>query len=284
MSRRLYFGQTQIAIFGEKLFDDPDTVKRVIDHFRRDPELSRTIKVLTAEGEASKVAEVKPKTEKLLFRYIRGIMDNERTNGRVMDVNLNEFVIALSKAENATMIPKVLVEGDELSISGLAFMKDYRIAGYLSEYDALYYNTLRGKRQGGRESVDVDGMSVEYVSNNTKSSIRLLNDNPEHIEVGINVDVEGTVIGGEYGTDIFNDETIKRIEEALDKVANQSCSSVIRKLQRDLNVDALMIGDYLKKFHPSLWDKVRDRWDEVYPDITVTPAISNKVRRIGEVK
>lgn len=284
LSRRLYFGQTQIVIFGEKLFENPEEVKQVIDHFRRDPELSRTIKVLIAEGEGSKVAEVKPKSEKLLFRYIRGILDNERTNGRIIDINMNEFVTALSKTENTTMLPKMSVKDDEIKISGVAFVKNYKLAGYLSEYDTLYFNTLRGTRKGGRENINVGDLTVEYATNNTSRSIKLLNGDPDNIEVGINVRIEGTVVGGEYDKELFDDETIKRIEKSLDSMSDESCSSVIKKLQKDLNVDALLIGDYLKKFHPSLWDKVKDRWDEVYPNIKITPVISNKVRRIGNVK
>lgn len=284
VSRRLYFGHTQIAVFGEKLFENPEKIKEVIDHFRRDPQFSRTIKVLITPGEASKISEIKPKVEKLLFRYIRGILDNEATNGSIIDINLSEFLTMLNRPEKTSILPNITAEGDELKISGAAVIKDLKVVGHITEYDTLYFNTLRGVREGGREIVNVGDLSVEFATTNTTRKLELINDDPDNLEIKIGVRIEGTLVGGEFDKELFDSDTISKIEEQLNKMSEESCSFVLKKLQKDFKADALLMSDYLEKFHPSVWEKVKDKWSEIYPEIKIVPEIDNKVRRIGTVK
>ncbi|MDI6617319.1 MAG: Ger(x)C family spore germination protein [Clostridiales bacterium] len=283
LSRRLFFGFTQTIIFGEELLKNPDKFEEVLDYFRRAPEFGRSMRVLAAEGEACKVAEIKPKNEKLLFRYIRGILENESSNGRISDITFNEFITMLS-ANGDSVMPKVTVKGDELKIAGDAIIKDYKLQGFLPEYDSFYFNALSGKRKAGSESINTNGLTVNYLIRNTGRSIKLINDDPENIEVGINIETEGVISSASAGMEIYDDNFIKKVERDLNDVDEESCSFVIKKLQKDYKNDALLIGEYLRKHNPSLWNKVKDKWNEVYPTIKIIPTVDNKIRRIGTVK
>ena len=284
VSRRLFFGHTQIVILSQELFKNTKKAKEVIDYLRRDPQFNRTIRLLITEGEASKIAEVKPKVEKLLFRYIKGIIDNEDTNGRIIDINLSEFIVLISGPEATSIIPKVSVKGDELKISGAAVIKDFKLCGYISEYESLYFNTLQGTRSGGVESINFEGSSTEFASNNTSRKLELINSDPDNLEIEINVKIEGILMSSEFGKELFDTDTINKIEKEFNKMSDENCSLVIKKLQKEYKADALSISAYLRKFHPDVWDKVKERWEEIYSNIKIIPRMDYRIRRIGTVK
>lgn len=284
VSRRLYFGHTQIIILSQELFKNTKKTKEVIDYLRRDPQFNRTIRLLITDGDASKIAGIKPKVEKLLFRYINGIIDNEDTNGRIIDINLTEFIAMITQPEATAIIPKVSVKGDELKISGAAVIKDFKLSGYISEYESLYFNTLQGTRSGGVESVNFEGSSVEFTSNNTTRKLELLNSDPNNLEIEIDVKIEGILMGSEFDKELFDADTINKIEREFNKMSDESCRLVIKKLQKEYKADALSISAYLRKFHPDIWDKVKERWEEIYSNIKITPRMDYRIRRIGTVK
>ncbi|KPU44580.1 spore germination protein B3 precursor [Oxobacter pfennigii] len=283
LSRSLYYGHTQVIIFGEEFLKHSDKLKEVMDFFNRSPRFNRTARVLVAEGEASKVAETIPKGEKLMFRYIRDILQNEVTNGRLVEVNFNQFVSSMRQDGN-TVIPRIIPKKDEVKISGLGVMRDYKLQGFLSEYDTLYFNTLYGKRRGGREYINLNNISATFNTNNTVKKMRLLNSDINNLEVGINVVIEGSIADKGFENEIFDAEIINRLEKEYDKSSVESCNFVIKKLQQQLKADALKIGDYLYKYHPDIWQEIQGKWEEVYPKIKITPIINHKIRRTGEVK
>jgi Ger(x)C family germination protein len=241
------------------------------------------MRVLVTDSEASKIGEIQPKNEKLVFRYIRGILENESSNGRITDITFNEFVSSIGGFGNG-LLPKISIKSDEAKIAGTGLVKDFKLIGYLSEADSYYFNSMMGKRKAGSTTVNIEDLTIDYVIRDSSRSIKLINDDPNNLDVSINLKTEGVVQSAEANEEIFNDELIKKAEQELNKLDEESCKSVIQKLQKEYKLDALSIGEYIRKFHPSVWDNVKDKWEEIYPNIKITPIVDNKIRRIGTVK
>lgn len=284
ISRRMFFGHTQVIVLGEKFMKNPEKMKQVLDYFDRSPRFNRTARVLIAEGEeASKLAEVNPKGEALMSRYLREIMQNEVTNGRIVEINFNQF-ISMMRKDGSGILPRAIIEKEEVKISGLGLIKDFKLVGYLSEYDSLFYNTMIGKRRGGREYINLGDITATFVTSNTSRRMQLLNKDVNNLEVGIHVNIEGSIADNGYFGDIFDAKMIRRLESEYNKMIEDSSKFVVKKLQKEFNVDALNIGEYLQKYHPGVWDKVDDKWDEIYPTVKITPIMDHRIRRIGETK
>lgn len=284
ISRRLYFGHTQCVIFGEEVLKNPDKFKEAIGYLEEGQQFSRNMLVIAAQGEASKIADINPKDEKLLFRYLRETLSNEVLNARMVNMTFNKFACMLRDNEGDGIIPKVVPYKDEVKIAGLGIIKDYRLLGYLSEYDTLYFNTLAGRRKGGVISFNMGDITMAFTSSDMSRKITLANSDPENLEVVIKMEIEGDLSDDPFDIDIFDAEKIKDIQKVIDKSTEDSCKFVIDKLQKEFGVDALEIGEYLYKFHPSVWDKVKDNWDEVYPSIKITPVVKHMIRRVGVTK
>lgn len=283
ISRRLFFGFNQVVIFGEDFMKNTEKVKEALDYFRRSPEFSRSMRVLLAQGEASSIGETKPKGERLMSKYIRSILDNEVSNGRITDLTFNEFIVN-AEGTGSSIIPLISIGKDNVIIAGMGIMKNYQIVGYLSEDEALYFNTMSGRRSGGSETVTAGNMTIDFTIRRMDREILLLNSDINNLSVGIHINVEGAVTTGEADREIFDSGIIKNIETELDKKDTERCAGVIKKLQKDYNADALKIGDYLKKFHPSIWEKIKDKWDEIYQSVKIIPTVNTKIRRVGTVK
>lgn len=283
ISRRLFFGFTQVFIFSEEFLKNSNAVKNVLDAILRDPEYNKSARVLVSDGEAAKIGELKPKGEKFVFRYLRGILENEASNGRIMQVDFNQFLSTGYKIGTG-VLPKVVIKDNEAKISGLGLIKDYKLIGFLPEYDTMFFNLLNGTRKGGTESIRIGNLQVDFAMRNMKRNIELISVDINKLEIGINVEIEGTILGGKEDEPLFDSATIDMVEKELNSMEEESCRFVINKLQKEFNIDALDIGCYLKKYHPDIWDKVKDKWDEIYPNIKITPNIENRVRRIGTIK
>lgn len=283
ISRRLFFGFTQVIIFGEEFLQNPDKVKEVIDYFRRNPEFGRSMRVLAAEGEAADVAEITPEGEKLLSRYTRGVLENQSSSGRITDMTFNEFIVMMSDTGSGVM-PRVTVKKDEIKVAGLALIKGYKKVGELTEFDTPYFNALNDRSKSGSMSINVDDITVNYVIRNSSRKMELVNSDPDKLEVSVIVKTEGVIPSGEADREIFDSSFLKEVETQLNKVENESFAYVVKKLQKEYGIDALMIGEFLRKYHPSLWSKLGGRWNEIYPNMKITPVADNRIRRIGTVK
>jgi Ger(x)C family germination protein len=284
ISRRLYFGHAKVIIFGEEFVKNREKFMEVIDYLGRDPNINWAIRGMVADGEASKTAEMNPKDEKLLFRYLRGILDNEVTSGRILDVRFNDF-LSMMMENGVGMLPRVHTASDEAKISGLSLFKDYKYVGYLSEYDTLYFNTLNGTRNGGRVYINHDGLKASFTTSNTTRKVKLENSDVNTLEIGIHVHVEGNLSNIELkGNKELDAEALAALEQELKKTDEESCGFVIKKLQGEFKADALGMGEYIRKYHPSIWDQVKDKWDKVYPAVKITPVVDYRIRRIGLTK
>lgn len=284
LSRRLYFGHTQVAIFGEEFLKNPDKVKEVLGDIERSQQFSRTLRVLSCDGESSNAAELDPKGEKLLFRYLRGILENEDTNGRIIDLSFNKFMSMLTEGKGTGIIPRVSIDKDEVKISGIDILKDYKFIGSLSEYDTLYFNTISGRRKGGVIYINVGDTTLAFSTDNVSRRIKLVSSDPDKLKVEIDVEVEGSVSDSKIDQEIFDVDLLNKAEKELSKSDEESCRFVINELQKKYNVDILQIGEFLRKYHPEVWDVVGDRWSEIYPEIVITPVINDRIRRVGTAK
>ena len=284
INRSVYFGHMRMAVLGEELLKDEKSFKRVLDYIAREPSFSREIKFLSCDGEASSIGEIKPEVEKILAEYIKGIVENWESNGMIVKVDFNQFMDSIITNKGMAILPKISIEDGKANVLGASLIKDYKLVGSISADDTLYLNTLLGKRIGGNETIDIDNETVSFQSNKISRKIRLKNKDLDKLEIEIYTKIEGSISGYEIGGGELGGREILNIENAFNINGEERCKAVIKKLQKDYEVDVIGIGDYIKKFHPSVWEEVKDRWNEVYPNIRITPVMDYKVRRAGDIK
>jgi spore germination protein KC len=53
---------------------------------------------------------------------------------------------------------------------------------------------------------------------------------------------------------------------------------------RELDADIFGFGDAVYQRYPKEWESMKDRWDEIFPDIELEISIQAKLRLMGRIK
>lgn len=152
------------------------------------------------------------------------------------------------------------------------------------------------EKNTGVLDVEIEEKTSTFVILNLKSKITLENKEINNLKFTINVEMK-TELAEQYGTANLEDsKVVKTFEEAIAKTAEEKMESVIKKLQNELQTDILGIGNYLSHYHPKLWKKVKDDWEQgeyyfiksdIKPNVKVVlqkPGSINRTTTHGEKK
>lgn len=237
ISRDINYGHIKLLILSDELMGYPDTFKEIVDYFQRQSSLNRMMYVVLAEGKAEEYVKFKPSMEQNIETYISGLMQNSDRNSTILPVTLNELLIHLSENGNA-IIPSLKYDKDknEVILTGVALIKDYKLKGYLSQNETSDIEMLRGKLKGGKKSVYVDGHPIDISIENVRKKITMstLNDK---LLFNIDVFIEGQIKGYYIGGKPLTNDYISTIERNFNKSIEDECEEVIKITQNTFSID-----------------------------------------------
>lgn len=282
-SRVVSFSHIKLLVIGSELLQHPNTFKEILDYLQRQPALDRMMMVAISKGKAEDYIKYKPKMEKNIESYITGLMQNTSTNN-ILPVSLNEFLASLNENKNS-IIPCINMDKDkkELKISGVGIIKDYKLKGYLEPIETSNLEILRGKAKDVKKVIYMNGHPVDASFSSTETKIKMKNDGGKLV-FNINANLEGEIKGGYEELNISSKDTLKSIEENFNKSIAEECRQVIKITQQEFEVDPIGINDYMKKYHPRIWEQKENNWSDSYKNSIINVTINTKLRRIGVAK
>jgi spore germination protein len=283
-SRNVYMDHTKLLVLSEELLAFPDTVKEVIDYLSRHPKINRMLKVVVMEGRSEDLIAYDTVLETNISTYLRGLMENSSRNSSILPVSLNEFLKLLSENGNA-IVPSMKIDRDknELKLSGVAIIKDYKLEGYLSPAETSSLLMLRGRLRGGKKVIFVDGIPVDYEIDEVRRRIRLDNSG-ENLVFNVDVIMEGRLRGYHIDKEIFDKEMLSELQQNFNRSIRLEAEKIIELTQSEFGVDPIGFREYLEKFRPGVWDRVKDNWEEAYQAAVVNVNVDMNIRRIGVKK
>lgn len=283
-SRTVHFGHTQLLILSSDLMAYPDTVKEIVDYLQRQPSLNRTMQVAIADGSVEGYIKYQPVMEKNIESYISGVMENSSQNANVYPLSLNEFLMLLSENGNAT-VPRLSIDKDknELKINGVAIVKGYSLKGYLGPIETSDLEILRGKLKGGKKVILYEGHPVDYNIDSLERRVAVTRKNGK-LQFNLYIDMEGQLKGFYIGKEFLNSKELKMIESDFNKSIAEECRKVVKTTQSKFGVDPIGLREYVSKYHPIIWNNIKDNWQQEYKDAVININVDTKIRRIGVVK
>jgi spore germination protein len=283
-SRSLDMGHSSILILSDEMLSHSNTVKEVLDYLKRQPNINRTMLVVVIEGNVEDYIKFKPDMEKSVDIYITGLMENSSTNATILPVTLNEMLSMLSENGNA-IVPRISLNKTkkELTLSGIAVIKDYTIKGYLDPIETSDIEILRGKLESGKKVVYKDGHPVDFSIEDIKRKMKVGSNNG-NINVNIDINLEGQLKGYYVNEKVISKENLNELEKNFNESISKECEKVIKITQNKFMMDPIGISQHIKKYSPGLWNKVKDNWDEEYKRIIVKVTVTTHIKRIGLTK
>lgn len=283
-SRDLKFGNIKLLVLSKGLMEHPNVVKEVIDYLQREPSLNRMMYVILSDGKAENFIKFKPGMEKNIESYLDGIIENPTTNAAILPVTLNEFLRLLGENGNA-ILPNLVMEGDkkDIKISGVAMIKNYKLKGTLSPIETSNLEMLRGRLKGGRKVIYRNGHPIDITIDSGNRKITMSNYGGK-IHLNIKVNIAGQIRDYYVGDSVFSRDILKNLQDNLNKATEQECEEIIKITQQEFSIDPIGFREYIEKFHPSTWNSIKDKWQDVYKNAVINVEVNSNIRRIGVAK
>lgn len=283
-SRTVHFGHTQLLLLSSDLMAYPDTVKEIVDYLQRQPSLNRTMQVAVADGSVEGYIKYQPLMEKNIESYISGVMENSSQNANVYPMSLNEFLMLLSENGNAT-VPRLSIDKDknELKVNGVAIIKGFTLKGYLGPSETANLEILRGKLKGGKKVILYEGHPVDYNIDSLERRV-VVSRRDDKLQFDLYIDIEGELKGYYVGKEFLSAKELKTIENDFNKAIAEECKKVIKTTQGKFGVDPIGLREYVEKYHPIIWNNIKDNWEQEYKQAVININVDTKIRRIGVVK
>lgn len=284
-SRDISFGHLKLLILTRDVFQYPDTIKEVVDYLQRESAITRDMFVVVCDGDVKSYIDFEPDTEKDIHNYIVGLIENSDRNSNIIPTNFNKFMKGINEDGNIILpLLKMSKNEKQLELSNSCIITDFKFENVLSSSQTAGIKMLRGKYKGGNKVIYKDGHPIDLLIESAEKKTILKSKPDEKLSIAINISLEGQIRGYYLGKEFINKDTLKETEESFNQSITKELDRLIKTTQKKYNADLTNISEYLRKYHPNVWNKVKDNWDEIYKDANIEINVKTYIRRIGAIK
>jgi len=284
ISGRLFFGHLRVIVVSEAVAKRG--LQNLNDYLRRNAEVRRMAWMMISKGPAIQLMKASPKLERVPSLYLMSTLDEAIKTGKLPTDYVGMFWSNSSKKGQEGFLPYVqLIREQNVEIKGLAFFKNDKMVGVTQPIEIAGYMGIKGiSRSGyrGMVQLDDDGTATLYAIHR-KSIIRaqIKNGHP-HITVSIMIELNLEEKLTEQ-TPINRSDLLENLERQ-DEIAIAKLYKDLIKQTQEKQSDIFGFGEYVRAKQPNYWNrniKTKEKWQNMYKDITVDVKVDSKIRRIG---
>jgi Ger(x)C family germination protein len=287
-NKNLWWEHLQTIIISEAVLKETG-LKPIFDWFLRDREMRWRIRVFVTPGPARPLLEYQPPSGEPGGIFFAGIMQNHRK-----DIHLAGARTDLGWASQALdndddiVLPRIELKDKVLKVNGTAAFNKDKFVGYLDDY------AIKGVRfiNGIEKSADVTIDSPDYpggicVFELFRHDTRLR----PHIKDGqVYFTLDISMVGNinemqEPGSSnkTSDPEYIRKLEVLFAEEVKKSALYAWRTMQA-MHIDRFGLNGKLEAHETETWEKLKDKWDEIYPTVPLVVSVNVTIRGIGEHK
>lgn len=284
-SKSIFFEHLEAIVISEAAVKKSG-LRPILDFFRRDPEMRWRTKIFITPGEAKAIAEYNPPTGEPGGLYLNGLVRNHKKNIHVGGAKTDVGFITQGMDNNADYaIPRLNYIDKVPKLGGMALFKNDILMGYADEYITRGLKFIYGTEKSAVITIKCpkhleQEIVYELFQHETKLTPHIEGDN---IYFTLDITMQGNI--GEINCaaehDIHDVQFLHSIEEAIAQEVSESAQTCWT-FQQGLGVDIPNAKLRFKAYHPFEWEKIKDRWDEIYPTIPLIVSVNVNVRGTGE--
>jgi spore germination protein KC len=284
LSDRLFFGHLRVIVVSEIVAKKG--LQNLNDYLRRQPEVRRTAWMLVSKGDAKDFMTATPQLERVPTLYLLATMDNAVKMGKLPNDFLGIFFSSNSAKGQEGYLPYLeLKKKFTMEIEGLAYFKNNKMVGTTNSQQIGQFMAMKQMNPGGYSLLlQMPGTETKVIIQTThrKAKIKLdIKDGKPHATITCLVD--GDVREKSDEDLILNEANIKKLEKQFSENAAKAFVKLIKQTQKD-GSDIFGFGEYVRATHPAYWNreiKSKEKWQSMYPDISIEVKHKFKIRRIG---
>lgn len=280
-SRVLNLGHAELLVLSKEVLQYEDTVKQVMDYLGRNPQLNRNMYVMVCEGSAEEFFDFKLGMENTLGAYLTGLMENSKRNSSIIPVKLSEFFVLLNQNGNA-IVPAVKIDNEkkEMVIDGIAIIKQYKMVGLMSPQQTATVEILRGKLISGKRLIYMNGIPVDFLIDGLKRKVKV-SETDGKLFFNVDATIEGKIREYTVDKELFNMSDIEQIQNYFNLSIGEEGERIAKLVQSEYGVDIFGFREYVEKYLPDLWDRIKNNWEKSFKDAVINVNVNTQIRRIG---
>lgn len=213
-----------------------------------------------------------------------GLIDNRYRSLSILEPMTLSKLEGKMHGEQSYLLQNVIAADGEVKFSGSSIIKGktQRLQGILNEEETIGSVWLMGNGKGGLvKSYHENRQPVVYEVKGMKSKItsKVAGDD---ISFHVSIESKGRLIEEWANTNETIDSAFrKQVEEATEKEVRRLTSLALKKVQKQYGIDVLGFGKQFSIQHPRKWEKIKDRWEEIFPEIPITVSIDMEITEYG---
>lgn len=289
-SKSLWFEHIQVIIISEAVLKQA-RLSEVLDFFKRDSEMRSRIKIYVTPGEARAFLEYTPPSKEPGGIYLANLVRLHTRNNHIAGARTDlGFTVEYFDNNVNIQLPRIEMADKVVKLGGAAIFKKDQFVGYADEYAIAGTKIIFATEKSTVftiESPEHPGHLVIFELFLHETKFR------PHVEGGtiyytLDVNMYGNV--GELQGDVKKEDTmdpqyVRKLEIAFADEVKRNVLYSEQVFKKEMRVDSVnLYANKLKVYEPDTWEKVKDQWDELYPDIPLVVSVNVAIENIGTHK
>lgn len=287
--RKLFWGQCKIFIFGHDLAKTG--IRKELDFLIRHPAPRINSNLYVSEGKASNLLKLIPPLERYSGEVLSKFSQHQEVG---VDTTLSDISKDLTEASQSFSLPYIKrLKSDEYArksyetiptIVGTAIFKKDKMIGNIDLEETRGLLWLSRKIQRSTVSIKPEENENEVIMMPTSGSVRF---KPQIINnqwiMNIQIQVAASIIQNETFLSLLQEDVITKLEKGLENKLRDRISKTLEKIQKEYQADVVGFGRRFHQKYPEQWKKVKDHWDEKFPEVDVKLSVNATIKRSGDI-
>lgn len=278
--------KAQVFLIGDKLAKKD--IYSLFSQYFRMADSPLNARVAIVNGKAHDIIKMKRIGNMLVSEYLFKLIKTAEQNAMTPYTNMMVIFKYTIDPSISLFLPYVSYDKDknEVKLDGIALMDGSKFSGKVLDIDESNLCMLMFNKKGKINSLTIKISEEDkelplrnYLTVNVDKLHRKISIQPSEGEYPLQVklDLDLDVKVWEYPRDrLDNPEVRQMLNEKLNEELSKRAKRVVKKLQQS-HCDIFGLSRELIAYHPELWQKVKDRWENVFENMIFQPEIHAKI-------
>ncbi|GAB6933557.1 hypothetical protein JCM14719A_19100 [Calditerricola satsumensis] len=274
-----------MIVIGERLARE--SIVPHIDFFARYPRTRLHAYVFVSKGNAAQVLSHIPPLERNAADAMR-----ELAKFRIgKSTTMKELLQMLHTEGQSALVPwieETATDGKQgdatlLRLDGVAILKNGKMIGYANDRLTRGILWVRNEIETATITTRVnhDGR-VSMVQLKARTTMRPSVQNGKW-KLTLDIVTDADVVQNETHLNVTDPNVAKMLERKAEEEIETRIREALSLVQKRMKADVFGIGEAFRRAYPHEWQRVKRRWDEIFPTVDVTVRVKAYVRRSGMI-
>lgn len=285
LPRQIFWGHTDVFIFDEDLAKEG--ISNHVDFIMRHPQLRERGQIFVSKQKTKEILSLLPPLERDLSEVLRELSQHK------LGMNVTTKILAqmLISDSGDCALPWISILPPEKAkdqkqtiayITGTAIFKKDKMVGLID--DSVTRGVLWLRNEIRLAIITIKPPDTKgYISVNLLQAESTLIPKIENGKWKIILKTESNsdIVQNTTNLDVTDPAVVKLLEHQLEQMTEKRINLAREHVQKDMKADIFGFAEAFHRKYPDVWNKEKDRWNEIFPDVEVTFKTKNKIRRQG---